>query len=80
MKKTLIILNIICIVGSLIWLMIDQSIEPLISTIGFIAGLIALLFSNESNENKTVLKQKGGKKSTNYQSNGNINVNVKNDK
>lgn len=80
MKKTLIILDIVCIIGSLIWLMIDQSMEPLISTISFIAGLIALLYSNESNGNKTVLKQKGGKKSTNYQSTGTINVNMKNDK
>lgn len=80
MKKTLIILDIICIVGSLIWLMIEQTMEPLISTISFIAGLIAILYSNESNKNKTVLKQKGGKKSTNYQSARTINVNMKNDK
>lgn len=80
MKKTLIILDICCIIGSVTWLMIDPSMEPLISMISFIAGLIGLLYSGESNENKTVLKQKGGKKSTNYQSSGTINVNMKNDK
>lgn len=80
MKKTLIILDICCIIASVIWLMIDPSMEPLISMISFIAGLIGLLYSGESNENKTVLKQKGGKKSTNYQSSGTINVNMKNDK
>lgn len=54
--------------------------EPLISTISFIAGLIALIYSGDSNGNKTVMKQNGGKKSTNYQSSGKINVNIKNDK
>lgn len=80
MKKALIILDILCIIGSLIWLMIDKSIEPLISTISFIAGLIALLYSNDSDHGNTIMKQKGGKKSTNYQSSGTINVKMKDDK
>ena len=80
MKKTLIILDILCIIGSIIWLTIDKSMEPLISTVSFIAGLIALLYSNGSDQNKTIMNQKGGNKSVNYQSKGTINVKIKNDK
>lgn len=80
MKKVLIILDICCIIGSLIWLFLERSMEPLISTISFLAGLIALLYNSDSNESKISMKQKGGKKSTNYQSSGTINVKMKNDK
>ena len=58
MKKVLIILAIICIIGSLVWLMIEPGMEPIISTISFIAALIALLYSNEGNG--VTMKQKSG--------------------
>jgi 1,4-dihydroxy-2-naphthoate octaprenyltransferase len=70
-KKIIIILNIFAFLASLIWLIIEQTWEPLISTIGLIATLISLLYSND--DNKSTMKQKGGKKSTNYQAGGDIN-------
>jgi hypothetical protein len=79
MKKTLIILNIVALIASLIWLMTDRSLEPLISTIGLIASLITLLYNSDKSSGIS-MKQKGGKKSTNYQAGDTINVKMKNDK
>lgn len=76
-NKILIILNILGIIGCLIWLMTEKSWEPLVTTIGLIGSLIALIYSK--NSNSISMKQKGGKKSTNYQSGGDININKQND-
>lgn len=78
-KKTLIILNIVALIASLIWLMTDRSLEPLISTIGLIASLITLLYNSDKSSGIS-MKQKGGEKSTNYQAGDTINVKMKNDK
>lgn len=79
MKKTLLLLNIAGLLGALIWLMVDASWEPLVTSIGLIGVLITQISGNKDSVEKTVLKQKGGKKSTNYQSKGNINI-TNNDK
>ncbi len=79
MKKTLIILNIVALIASLIWLMTDRSLEPLITSIGLIASLITLIYRSD-NGSGISMKQKGGKKSTNYQAGDTINVKMKNDK
>lgn len=79
MKKTLIILNIAALIASLIWLMTDKSWEPLVTSLGLVASLITLTFSKDKGQGIT-MKQKGGKKSTNYQAGDTINVNMKDDK
>lgn len=76
-NKILIILNILGIIGCLFWLMTEKSWEPLVTTIGLIGSLIALIYSKSGNSIN--MKQKGGKKSTNYQSGGDININKHND-
>ena len=57
--------------------MTEKSWEPLVTTLGLIGSLIALIYSKTSNS--ISMKQKGGKKSTNYQSGGDININKQND-
>ena len=74
MKKTLIILNIAGLLGALIWLMVDTSWEPLVTSIGLVGALIAQISSDNKSGDKTVMKQKGGKNSKNYQSKGDINI------
>ena len=80
-KKILIVLNIAGLLASLVWLYNQRELEPLITSIGLVATLIAQLYSdrNNSSDNLT-MHQKGGKGSKNYQSNGDININIKNDK
>ncbi len=80
MKKILITLNIGALIASLVWLMIDLSLEALISFIGLIASLVTTIFYTSKKNEEVKMKQKGGKKSKNYQSSGTINVNIKNDK
>jgi uncharacterized membrane protein len=79
MKKTLIILNIASLIGALIWLMSGKSWEPLITSIGLIGSLIALIYSNNQSGDNIKMKQKGGKKSKNYQSARDVNIGTKND-
>jgi 1,4-dihydroxy-2-naphthoate octaprenyltransferase len=74
-KTVLIILNIAALIGALIWLMIERSWEPLVTALGLVASLIALLYNSDNNQSGTVMKQRGGKGSTNYQSSGDININ-----
>ncbi len=77
-KTILIILNIAGLLGSLIWLLTKPEWEPLVTCVGLIATLIAQLYSgNGENVDQTIMKQKGGKGSTNYQSKGDININTK---
>jgi hypothetical protein len=80
-KTILVIINIAGIIGSLIWLYSKPDWEPLVTTIGLTGALIAQLFSGKGDkENKTIMTQKGGKGSTNYQSKNDIKINIKNDK
>lgn len=77
-RTILIILNLAGLLGSLIWLLTKPEWEPLVTCIGLIATLVTQLYSGkETNANQTIMKQKGGKGSTNYQSNGDININDK---
>ncbi len=80
MKTTLLILNILMLVAALIWLMIDKSFEPLITSLGLTAGLITIVYNSSNKDSDVNMKQKGGKNSTNYQAGGNINLNITNDK
>lgn len=78
MKQTLVILNIAGLLGALIWLMSSPGWEPLVTTVGLVAALIALLYSGgQGSSDKTRMTQKGGKGSTNYQAKGDITVNIK---
>jgi hypothetical protein len=81
MKLTLLILNILALIASIIWLVLKPDWEPLVTTIGCIGGLIAQYFTNSDNNSKDNVKmtQKSGKNSKNYQSYGDITIN-KNDK
>lgn len=72
-KTILIVLNILAFLASVIWLYIDQTLEPLISTLTLAGTLLVLFFNIDENQNKTKMKQKGGKNSTNYQAGGDIN-------
>ena len=74
-NTTLVIFNILGVIGAFIWLMTDPSWEPIITTIGLIGSLTALLYSNNNNDSGITMKQKGGKQSTNYQSGRDININ-----
>jgi len=74
-KKVLIILNIIGLVCCLIWVITDPGWEPVVAIVGLIATLIALFFNAGDGDNGFKMTQKGGKGSTNYQSNGNMTIN-----
>lgn len=77
-RTILIILNIAGLLGSLIWLLTKPEWEPLVTCIGLIATLIAQLYSGKGDSgDKTIMKQRGGKGSTNYQSKGDINISNK---
>lgn len=78
-NKILTILNIAGLLGAIYWLYKEQTMEPLVTTIGLIASLIALIYNKTKSESKKVImKQKGGKGSKNYQSKGDININNNN--
>lgn len=80
-KKILIVLNIAGLLASLVWLYYQRELEPLITSIGLIGTLIAQLYADKnSNSDNLTMKQQGGKGSKNYQSKGDININIKNDK
>jgi hypothetical protein len=79
-RTSLIILNIAGLLGSLIWLLTKPDWEPLVTVILLIAALIVQLYGDGKSNNKLKMSQKGGKKSTNYQSSGDIKINIKNDK
>ena len=72
--KILILLNIVLLIASLIWLKEESSMEPFIASIGTIITLITQICSSSKSKEKFYMSQKSGKKSTNYQSKGNINI------
>ncbi|MEG4904709.1 hypothetical protein [Microcoleus sp. F10-A1] len=74
-RKVLIILNIIGLVGCLIWVVNDPGWEPVVGIVGLIATLITQLHNAEGSGAGDKLTQKGGQGSTNYQSNGNMTIN-----
>lgn len=74
-KQVLIVLNIAGLLGALIWLYKSPDWEPLITSIGLIASLIALIYTNSDREGKVKMTQKSGKNSKSYQSQGDININ-----
>jgi len=74
-KTILIILNIAGLIGALIWLMVNPDWEPLVTSIGLIAALIAQIKFGGNEEGGINMTQKSGKGSTNYQSGRDININ-----
>lgn len=74
-KQILIILTIAALLGSLIWLMVDPSWEPLVTSLGLIAALIAEIYGGGSGGSKNKMTQRGGKNSKNYQSGGDMTIN-----
>ena len=76
-NKILIIINIFGVIGSLIWLTTEKSLEALVTTIVVIGGLFGLIYSK--NVDSITMNQKGGKKSNNFQSGRDININNKDD-
>ncbi len=79
-KSILIILNILGLVGCLVWIITDPGWEPVVAIVGLIATLIAQLFTGGNSGNSFRMTQKGGKGSTNYQSKGSITITNNNDK
>lgn len=80
-KTILIILNVAGLIGTLIWLYTKPEWEPIVTSIGLLGTLIAQLFlGKEDKQSKINMIQKGGKGSTNYQSKGDIKINIRNDK
>lgn len=76
MRTILLILNICAFLASLIWLYKVRDLEPLISSILTLAGLIGFIMTKPKNKtDKTTLKQKAGKNSTQYQSGGDMTIN-----
>lgn len=75
MRKTLLILNISAFIASVLWLIFNPDFEPLISTLLTLGGLIGfVLIKPKKSEGKVVMKQKGGKKSKQYQSAGDMTI------
>jgi hypothetical protein len=68
-------LNIASLLGSLVWLFRAPDWEPLVTSIGLIASLIALIYKDSDGPTSPKMKQKGGDNSRNYQSQGNITIN-----
>lgn len=76
MRKTLLILNISAFIASLVWLYFNRDFEPLISSIVTLAGLIGFVVIKPKNKaGNTVMRQKAGKNSTQYQSGGDMTIN-----
>ncbi|HRB71841.1 MAG TPA: hypothetical protein PK776_08325 [Flavobacterium sp.] len=74
-KKILVILNILSLIGCLIWVVKEPGWEPVVAIVGLIGALIAQLFTVGEGGNNFMMSQKGGKGSTNYQSKGDITIN-----
>jgi hypothetical protein len=72
--KVLVILNILGLIGALIWLYSNPDWEPLITTIGLIATLIAQLSIGSNSKYRIKMSQRGGKNSKNIQAGGNIKI------
>jgi len=78
-KKIIIILNVVSLIASLIWLMVDHSWEPLVTSLGLIISLITLIYNDRQDQSGTKMNQKGGKNSTNYQAAGDIKIDRSNE-
>ena len=76
MRKILLILNVLAFVASLVWLYEVQNFESLISSILTFGGLIGFkVTKSKKDKNKISMKQKAEKKSTQYQSGGDMTIN-----
>lgn len=76
-KVVLWVIDISVIVLSVVWYLNEKSIEPIITGLMALGGLIMLVFSNKKSESNNTFKQKSGKKSTQYQAGGDITINNK---
>ena len=74
-SKIILILNVLALVAALIWLYTKPEWEPLVTSLGLMAGLITQLFTKGKKDSNTIImKQRSGNNSKNYQSNGDINI------
>jgi len=73
LKITILILNILALIGCIIWLIIEGGWEPVVAIIISISTLIGQTMKDEESK-KVIMKQRGGKKSTMFQSGGDINI------
>lgn len=75
-SKIILILNVLALVAALIWLYTKPEWEPLVTSLGLMAGLITQLFTKGKKDSNTIImKQRSGNNSKNYQSKGDININ-----
>ncbi|MBF0760196.1 hypothetical protein IR148_03955 [Dysgonomonas mossii] len=78
MKKFIFILNIIVVVGFLLWFINEPGWEPAIGFIAAIVGLISQFIFNDEIRRTVIqikeMSQKAGNKSTQYQSAGNMTI------
>ena len=77
MKRTvLIILNVLAFIGTIFWVYNSPSWESIVAVIIAFTALIYQFYDSGKNK-KIIMKQKGGKKSINYQASGNMTINNK---
>jgi len=80
LKKTLILGNIILLIGATIWAVNDNSMEPKLAVGTLFLALIAQIWNinRSSNVNESPsMKQKAGKNSKQYQAGGDIKIGEK---
>lgn len=76
MRQILLTINVAAFIASIAWLIFKPDYEPLISSLLTLGGLISfLIIKPKDKKGKIVMKQKAGKKSTQYQSGGNMTIN-----
>lgn len=78
-QNFLFIINIVALLACVAWLISSPGWEPVITSLGVFGLFVGQLFKKESENQKTIMKQKGGKGSTNHQSGRDININSRTD-
>lgn len=74
LRNTLLTVNTIALVASILWIIKNPDYEPVISTLVLVATLIGLWITDTTEEKALKQKQKGGKNSKNYQAGRDINI------
>jgi hypothetical protein len=73
-NTVLILLNILAILGTIIWLAVKPEWEPIVTLLGLIGALIAQIGFKSKNDRNLKMNQRGGDNSNNYQSGRDINI------
>jgi hypothetical protein len=77
MRKLIVWLIVSSLIASLIWLFVNPGWEPIVTSIGIVISLVTILYKANESHLPSKMIQKGGRKSTNIQGRGNINVKIK---